>query len=241
MSFAFTAGSLGDIVAVATLIKDLIKLLDDSRGSVKEYHEVVARLSSQLVAVEQVEKIFGGQAQTTKEAEIQAEVRQILAQIKKCAEDFKTKLEKFRPSFTVGGSKNKPGDVLKKVSWRLKREEIETFEKSMVFHTGLLEVYITLKSLYAAQSNRDYISRQITQSSNESKTALQTQSKILRVLGTFIMVLGRTLFFQLHQVAQACQDIKMTMAQMLQLMVAILPFLQKVVSGLEKLTPPPGS
>lgn len=39
-----TFGSVGDVISVCLLIKDLVKTLDDSRGSSAEYQEVIREL-----------------------------------------------------------------------------------------------------------------------------------------------------------------------------------------------------
>ena len=52
---SFTFGSFGDIVTLSLLIKDLIKSLDDSRGSSAEYQAVVRELWSLDKALLEVE------------------------------------------------------------------------------------------------------------------------------------------------------------------------------------------
>jgi hypothetical protein len=148
MSLAFSFGSLGDILALTTLIKDLIEVLDDSRGSVSDYRIVVDRLRIQLRTVKRVDEVFGGPPNSTGDAEIQADVRQILRQIRDCIDDFVVKLHKFGPNLTNGGSGNKLKDVLKKVSWRLDKKEIEAFEKNLVIHTGMLDLHLGATAMY---------------------------------------------------------------------------------------------
>lgn len=150
MSVAFTFGSLGDIIALTGLINELIEVLDDSRGSVKDYSGVVLRLRIQLNTVNRVGELFGGPARNQKEAEIQADVRQVLQQIRDCIDDFKAKIAKFSPSLESGGSGNKLKDVLKKVSWRLDKKEIEAFEKNLVVHTGLLDLHLGATAMYVS-------------------------------------------------------------------------------------------
>ena len=50
-----TFGSVGDIISVCLVIKDLIKVLDDSRGSSSEYQAVIRELWSLDRALLEVE------------------------------------------------------------------------------------------------------------------------------------------------------------------------------------------
>lgn len=44
MSAAVTFGLIGDIISLCLLVKDVVKALDDSRGSSSEYQEVIREL-----------------------------------------------------------------------------------------------------------------------------------------------------------------------------------------------------
>ena len=46
MLVSVTFGSVGDIISIYIIIKDLVKALDDSRGSLAEYQEVIRELSA---------------------------------------------------------------------------------------------------------------------------------------------------------------------------------------------------
>ncbi|KAH7362449.1 hypothetical protein B0T11DRAFT_280826 [Plectosphaerella cucumerina] len=238
MSLAFSFGSLGDILALTTLIKDLIEVLDDSRGSVSDYRVVVDRLRIQLKTVKRVDEVFGGPPKSTRDAEIQADVRQILRQIRACIDAFVVKLDKFGPNLTNGGSGNKLKDVLKKVNWRLDKKEIEAFETNLVAHTGLLDLHLGATAMDEIKSSRDQLSEQIAQNGDESKTALQAQSTSLRQLQAFLVALGRALLYKLNQVTQACQDIRHTVAQVFALGSAIQPKLDEILSKLEQVARP---
>lgn len=53
MSIAITFGSVGDIIAVAQITAQLLKALSTSRGSSKEFREVVQELETFHGALEQ--------------------------------------------------------------------------------------------------------------------------------------------------------------------------------------------
>lgn len=53
-----TCGSVGDIISVSLLIKDLVKCLDESRGSSAEYQTVVRELWSLDRALLEVELLL---------------------------------------------------------------------------------------------------------------------------------------------------------------------------------------
>ena len=56
MSFGF---SIGDFIAVATLIKDIAVCLKDSGGSASEYQELMDELHGLLLVLDKIEHLEG--------------------------------------------------------------------------------------------------------------------------------------------------------------------------------------
>src|ERR1700722_1152589 len=57
MSFAFTFGSEGDIIAVTQIVAQIISALNDSRGSAVEYQQLFAELRSLQKALDHLNKL----------------------------------------------------------------------------------------------------------------------------------------------------------------------------------------
>src|ERR1700730_13003801 len=57
MSFAFTFGSVGDIIAVTQIVAKIISALNDSRDSAVEYQQLFAELRSLQKALDHLNKL----------------------------------------------------------------------------------------------------------------------------------------------------------------------------------------
>lgn len=140
-------GSLGDIIVLSTIIKDLIKALDESRGSSAEYQESVRKLWALNQVLQEVKTLCGMRERT---AELQAlceTMHRVANQARQSIEPFLNVVRKFEPSLREGGSGNSIRDASRKTQWRISHsDDLSKFWTE-------IEVYCSLLSLLTSIAN----------------------------------------------------------------------------------------
>lgn len=257
MSFGPTFGSFGDFVTLVSLVKELIQVLDDCRGSSKDYRDVVSTLRIQLVALNRVGELYGAAPRDGRETAIQSNVHQVLQQIRQCIDEFLNKLSGFAPSLANSGSRKRPFDLIRKIEWRIERKEIDVFEKRVAAYNDVLHMYVGLKIRYSKrihhstlrstteklaisdtlESTRDRLSTQLSQHADASEEAHAAQSKSLNEIQACILVVGRAMLAKLGELAEACDDIRSSVALVIHSGLLLLPLLQAILIRLTQLTP----
>ncbi len=103
-----TFGSVGDIISLSLLIKDLVKSLDDSRGSSAEYQAVIRELHSLDHALLEVEVLFRSCEQTVELNALRAAANECAEHCRTCISRFRERMKKFGKSLRPrgGGSGN---------------------------------------------------------------------------------------------------------------------------------------
>lgn len=110
-----TFGSVGDIIRVCLVIKDLVKVLDDSRGCSNEYQAVIRELWSLDRALLEV-KLLSRSCQRTLELNPLGQLaRQSALQCGNCVKDFLARIAKYEKSLRAGGPSNSIRDIAKKL------------------------------------------------------------------------------------------------------------------------------
>jgi hypothetical protein len=102
---SITFGSVGDIIAVSLIIKDLVKALDDSRGSANEYQEMIRELWMLDRVLLEVELLSRTYDQTTELNALCITARRIASECHKCIQNFWDRIKKYENS--LGTSKSR--------------------------------------------------------------------------------------------------------------------------------------
>src|ERR1700753_3933526 len=117
---AVTFGSVGDIIAVGQLIKDLVSLLDDSRGSRSEYQSLVDQLKILGVVLARAgdsccdDDWALPELRDTRDALIA-----FVTDAERRLDGVRNKIRRYSVSLVPGGSGNAVKDFARKVQWRL--------------------------------------------------------------------------------------------------------------------------
>jgi hypothetical protein len=112
MSFGF---SVGDFLAAATLIKDIVVCLKDSGGSASEYQELMDELHGLQIVLDKIDHLEGSARQT--EAINSIKVAALNCQL--VLQSFRRKLEPYDKSLERGKTRGWAKDLTKKVRWGL--------------------------------------------------------------------------------------------------------------------------
>ena len=129
-----TFGSVGDIISLSILIKDIVNSLDDSRGSSVEYQATIRELWNLDQALLQIEPIFQSCEQTVELNALRATAGQCAEQCRECVTKFRDQISHFQQSLQTGHSGNFMKDVASKVRWRVSVKSLTKFRTEINAH-----------------------------------------------------------------------------------------------------------
>lgn len=98
-------GSVGDIIAICLLVKDLVAALDESKGSAVEYREVLLELRALERGLLEVDVLSRSHAPTVKLNALYATARKAALDCRQPVEAFLDRIKKYDPSLGTGVSK----------------------------------------------------------------------------------------------------------------------------------------
>jgi hypothetical protein len=120
-----TVGSVGDIISVSLLVKDLLIALNDSRGSAAEYQALTRELYILDTALLQVEQLSRSHAATPELYALYETAKQTATKCQESVAGFTARITKYGGSFAVGGSGNALKDAARKIQWRASQKGAE--------------------------------------------------------------------------------------------------------------------
>jgi hypothetical protein len=147
-----TFGSVGDIIAVCLLVKDLVEALDQARGSKAEYQSAIRELwilDRTLLEIELFTKAhenastpeLRGLCKTAKDAALQC---------KTLVSTFRERVKKYKSTFDDGEDPGLLKDVAAKVRWRIgEKDALEQFRTEIVRTSSSLQMLLAAASVYA--------------------------------------------------------------------------------------------
>lgn len=131
--------STGDIISGIKLVKDLIVALQDSKGSSKEYLQLISELRSLESALTGVKNICFNHQQLGHEVVLREAIRQCRVTI----DEFVGKLSKYDPHLRLNGSLKPWHDAFRKIQWRLcTKEDIALFRSKIGVHTQAIQMVL---------------------------------------------------------------------------------------------------
>ena len=138
-----TFGSVGDIIAVGLLIKDLVKCLDDSRGSSAEYQAVIRELWSLDHALLEIELLFLSNQGSKDLDALQDTALRIAEQCDSCIKGFREQVKKYKDSLQPESSGNFVKNAARKVVWNIsEKEPLARFRAEIIAHCLSINVLI---------------------------------------------------------------------------------------------------
>jgi hypothetical protein len=152
-----TCGSVGDIIAVSLLIKDLVTALNQSRGSQAEYTQLVDELKLLKDVLDRIVHLCKTTGATTavRTFEVSAlhdATLQIAQHCGKYIEGFNIRLQRYGKTLGSSGARTK-GEALKatvaKVRWQMvEKEDVVRFRTEIASQTASLNLALGTMTLY---------------------------------------------------------------------------------------------
>lgn len=138
-------GSVGDIIALTLLVKDLIKALDESRGSSAEYQEIVRALWTLNQILGEVAVLYRMRGDIAELNALLETMHHVSNQVQKSIEPVFHTVTKFGPSLCNGGSGNSIRDASRKVQWRVSHsDDLKSLRTELDVFCSSLNVLISI-------------------------------------------------------------------------------------------------
>ena len=139
-----TFGSVGDIISVSLLIKDLVKCLDESRGSSAEYQAVIRELWSLDYALLEVELLFRSCKQSVELSGLSKSANRCVEQCRECIQEFRDKVKRYQGALGGGGGTGSlVRDTTAKVWWRVSiKDDLAKFRAKIMVQTSSLNILL---------------------------------------------------------------------------------------------------
>jgi hypothetical protein len=140
-------GSVGDIVSICLIVKDLVAALDDSRGSSTEYREVIRELWGLDRALLEVDLLSRTCDNTIELNALCMTARQTAENCRHCIETFSKKIRKYGSSLGEGGSRNVFRDAAMKVRWVSQKDDLAKFRAEVNAHSSSINMLLATASV----------------------------------------------------------------------------------------------
>ncbi|RYP78246.1 hypothetical protein DL771_000723 [Monosporascus sp. 5C6A] len=189
ISMDVTFGAVGDFISVGLLLKDLVDLLDDSRGSVWEYQALVEQLKILRQVVNQAENFCRQHCDSNDLQDVRDDLMSVIEEAKRRLKEVAAKVKKYAPSLSQGGSGNAAKDAARKVKWRLEKKETEKFRDDVMrYSSSIQSLLITATGRFMQRNHQDV--EQLIQRYHEQTagrfTTIETQLNVLQTQSSSI-------------------------------------------------------
>lgn len=136
-------GSVGDIISVCLLVKDLVAALDESRGSAAEYREVRLELRALERALLEVEVLSRSHASTVKLNALYATARKAALGCQQPVAAFLDRIKKYDPSLSEAASRNIVRNTIMKIRWQVSQKgEVTRFRVEISAHSSSINMLL---------------------------------------------------------------------------------------------------
>ena len=136
MSFGF---SIGDFLAVGTLIKDICRCLQDNKGSAAEYQELLRELECLQRALCHLDKLQNGSLPTTTLDSIKYAALSCRHPLKQ----FLRKIQKYDTSLGIWRKDGAVKNTLNKLRWGfVEKEEVSKLQSYINIHIGTINILL---------------------------------------------------------------------------------------------------
>ena len=148
MPVGFTFGSVGDIISLCIIIKDVVKALDESKGASGQYQEIFRELWALDRVLLEVELLWRTCEETVELNALRVTSHRMVDQCRSCIETFLETTRKYRSSLREGGSGNRLRDTARKLQWQvLHSEEVNKFRAEINAHCSAISMLLITASV----------------------------------------------------------------------------------------------
>ena len=144
MSFNLV-GSLGDVIALITMVKDLVNAFDKRMGFSADYQEIIRKLWAFNQVLKEVETLCRSIATTNESNTSRDAMLSVVGQARNSIEALSKGIRKFEPNLREGGSRSSIQDGARKAQWRLfHSEDASKLQSEIDTYCSIFGVLITM-------------------------------------------------------------------------------------------------
>jgi hypothetical protein len=143
-----TFGSVGDIISICLIVKDLVDTLNKSRASSAEYSEVIRELWILDRALLEVELLSRTLSATVELNALCETARQTVEKCRLTVEAFSRRIEKYGTSLGEAGSGNIMKDAALKLRWQFSQKDgVSKFRAEVAAHSASINMLLATASV----------------------------------------------------------------------------------------------
>ncbi|KAL9085244.1 MAG: hypothetical protein Q9165_007678 [Trypethelium subeluteriae] len=153
-----TFGSVGDIISVSILVKDLVDALNESKGSKKQYEDVVRELWLLDRALLEVDLTSRTHANTPQLSAVCETARQAVEDCRVVVKGFTDKIKQYGKSFSAGisGPRHTVGRATKKIQWQIcQKDEVSRFRAQISAHALTMTMLLSTATAKLEEISHD--------------------------------------------------------------------------------------
>ncbi|KAL9059369.1 MAG: hypothetical protein Q9162_001238 [Coniocarpon cinnabarinum] len=175
-----TCGSVGDIIALTKLVKELVEALNDSRGAAHDFRKLVRQLQGLGSVLQEVHLLLRRHEPSPGLDALRASTIRVAAGCQESAEEFLAQVRKYQQSLREGGSGRKIVDGVRKVQWRLlKKEDAQAFQSQVLAQTSSLQTLVELWNITINEQGHATTQKMLEESNTTARTAEAAQQGLL--------------------------------------------------------------
>lgn len=141
-------GSVGDIISICLLAKDLVEALNSSRGASAEYQEIVRELWGLERALLQVDLLYRTHNDSPELNALHETARRAVDNCQVCIAGFLDKIKKYQPSLRENGSGSVFRDTSRKIQWQvMQSSDVPKFRAEIGAHSQSVSMLLATLSV----------------------------------------------------------------------------------------------
>jgi hypothetical protein len=141
-------GSVGDIISICLLVKDLVEALNSSRGAAAEYQEMTRELWGLERALLQVDLLSRTCNNSPELNALHETACRTAEDCRRCISDFLKKIKKYEPSLREAGSGSLIRDASRKIQWQvMQSSDVSKFRAEIGAHSQSISMLLATLSV----------------------------------------------------------------------------------------------
>ncbi|CAE7020649.1 hypothetical protein CFE70_002898 [Pyrenophora teres f. teres 0-1] len=178
-----TFGSVGDIISVCLLAKDLVTALDKTRGSKAEYQAAIRDLwilERVLLEIDLLTRQHGNEV-TPELRSLWETANQSVSRCKRLISGFLARIQKYKPAFDRDGNKLK--EAAMGIRWRIgEKEALEQFRVEILRTSSSLQMLLVTASITLLGVSRKEMNDKFDEAKRINDTANSAQNTTLECI-----------------------------------------------------------
>lgn len=150
-----TFGSVGDIISVSLLVKDVLVSLNDSKGSSAEYQEIVRELYILDRALLEIEQLSRQHASTPELMALCQTAGKAVSQCQNSVKTFLDRIAKYGRCLSENSKASSMSRASRKVQFAvMEGKDLSRFRAEIAAHSLSLNMLLTTASVYVPRHQR---------------------------------------------------------------------------------------